>query len=102
MPSMLTDLPRVQPVVPALRRDPFNDPAWLFEPKYDGFRGVFYYNRHGCRLYSKRGNHMKRFQDLAHQIGAELGRRKVILDGEIVALDQAEGRSELFERHGHF
>jgi hypothetical protein len=21
---------------------PFDDPAWLFEPKYDGFRGLLY------------------------------------------------------------
>jgi ATP-dependent DNA ligase len=30
----------VQPIVPVLRGAPFGDPDWLFEPKYDGFRGV--------------------------------------------------------------
>ncbi|HEY9014096.1 MAG TPA: hypothetical protein VIM84_03415 [Gemmatimonadales bacterium] len=95
MPSMLIALPRIEPVVPASRRDPFNDPAWLFEPKYDGFRGIFYYNRQGCSLYSKRGNRMTRFEGLAHQIGLELGRRNVILDGEIVALDD-EGRIDFW------
>ena len=84
-------LPRVAPIVPTARPLPFNHPAWLFEPKYDGFRGVLYLTRTSCTLYSKRGNAMTRFRDLAEQLRAELGRREVILDGEIVALDH-EGR----------
>ena len=27
------------------RRDPFDDSAWLFEPKYDGYRGLLYVTR---------------------------------------------------------
>src|SRR4051812_43408759 len=89
-------LPRVAPIVPVLRRQPFNDPAWLFEPKYDGFRGMLYLTRHACSLYSKRGNRMTRFHQLAEQVAAELGRREVILDGEIVALDK-EGRISFWD-----
>ena len=33
-------LPEVEPIVPVERPTAFNDPAWLFEPKYDGFRGA--------------------------------------------------------------
>ena len=33
-------LPRVQPIIPTWRREPFDDPEWLFEFKYDGFRGL--------------------------------------------------------------
>jgi bifunctional non-homologous end joining protein LigD len=58
-------LPRIQPIVPTVRPRPFNDPAWLFEPKYDGFRGMLYLTRQSCTLYSKRGNRMTRFQALA-------------------------------------
>ena len=29
-------LPRVQPIVPTAWPQPFSNPAWLFEPKYDG------------------------------------------------------------------
>lgn len=88
-------LPRCEPIVPVIRRDPFNDPAWLFEPKYDGFRGMLYLTRTDSALYSKRGNLMRRFQDLAQQIRAELPRREVILDGEIVALGD-EGRIDFW------
>src|SRR5918993_3305181 len=89
-------LPRVEPIVPVPRGQAFNDPAWLFEPKYDGFRGMLYLTRQSCTLYSKRGNRMTRFQDFAEQLRLELGRREVILDGEIVALDE-EGRINFWD-----
>jgi len=48
---------------------------------------MFYLTGRGCTPYSKRGNVMNRFRDLAEQLWHELPRREVILDGEIVALD---------------
>jgi bifunctional non-homologous end joining protein LigD len=89
-------LPHVLPLVPTARPLPFNDPAWLFEPKYDGFRGMLYLTRKNCTIYSKRGNAMKRFRDLAEQVRAELPRREVILDGEVVAIDD-EGRINFWD-----
>jgi hypothetical protein len=35
-------LPRVQPIAPVLRVEPFDDPEWLFDLKYDGFRALCY------------------------------------------------------------
>src|SRR6476646_1777983 len=89
-------LPRVQPIIPTARALPFNDPAWLFEPKYDGFRGMLYLTRQSCTLYSRRGNAMNRFRELAQQLWHELPKREVILDGEIVALDD-EGRISFWD-----
>lgn len=97
MPSKTRSaLPFITPIVLTIRPAAFNHPAWLFEPKYDGFRGVFYHTRQGSALYSKRGKRMTRFQELAEQVGAELGRREAILDGEIVALDQ-DGRISFWD-----
>jgi hypothetical protein len=31
-------LPRVQPIIPTWRKQPFDGPGWLFDVKYDGFR----------------------------------------------------------------
>jgi|1186.fasta_scaffold173554_1 bifunctional non-homologous end joining protein LigD len=96
MPSHLRSaLPAIAPIVPTLKPDVFNHPAWLFEPKYDGFRGLLYFTRSGCSLYSKRGNLMSRFAGLARQVAAELGVRELILDGEIVSLDD-EGRIDFW------
>src|SRR4051812_38927796 len=96
-------LPKVAPIVPKLRSAPFNHPAWVFEPKYDGFRGMVYLTRHSCSIYSKRGNRFSRFEDLRQHICAELPRREAILDGEVVALD-SEGRMDfhgLMRGEGH-
>jgi bifunctional non-homologous end joining protein LigD len=95
MPTTAARLPVLQPIVPTLRPQAFNHPAWLFEPKYDGFRGLLYITRRGCTLYSKRGNRMTRFRELADQVRAELPTREVILDGEIVAIDD-EGRIDFW------
>jgi bifunctional non-homologous end joining protein LigD len=84
-------LPLVEPILLTPRPDPFDDPAWLFEPKYDGYRGLLYVTRKGCHFRSKRGNVLKRFQELCYWVREELPVREAILDGEVVALD-SEGR----------
>jgi ATP-dependent DNA ligase len=38
----------VAPIIPIPRSHPFNDPDWLFEPKYDGFRGLVYLAAGSC------------------------------------------------------
>jgi ATP-dependent DNA ligase len=75
-PAPHQPLPRVAPIVPVSRPAPFNDPAWLFEPKYDSFRGLFYLTRRGRTMYSKRGNRFSRFPELCEWIRMELGGRR--------------------------
>jgi bifunctional non-homologous end joining protein LigD len=96
MPVTTARLPAIRPIVPTIRPQAFNNAAWLFEPKYDGFRGMLYLTRSGCTLYSKRGNRMTRFQDMADQLRDQLGRRELILDGEIIALDN-DGRIDFWD-----
>jgi bifunctional non-homologous end joining protein LigD len=95
MPATIA-LPRVSPIVPTSRPIPFNDSAWLFEPKYDGFRGLLYLSRKGCVIFSKRGNPMIRFRELAEEVSHQLPRREVILDGEVVAIDE-DGRINFWD-----
>ena len=71
-PRSRTTLPLVQPIVPVLRGAAFDDPEWLFEPKYDGFRGLLYVGSRDVHFRSKRGNVMTRFQPLAEQVRDEL------------------------------
>jgi bifunctional non-homologous end joining protein LigD len=89
----IATLPLVEPIVPVARQQPFDDPAWLFEPKYDGFRGLLYVNRRDCYFRSKRGIVLKQFQQLCYWVREELPVKEVILDGAIVALDH-EGRQD--------
>ena len=81
-------LPSVAPVRLESRADPFDDPDWLFEPKYDGFRGLVYASSLGCEIRSRRDFRFDRFEELCHRMARVLGAREVILDGEIVALDR--------------
>jgi hypothetical protein len=53
---------------------------WLFEPKYDGFRGTVYISRRNCVIRSKRGNVFNRFSELGPEICEQLRAREVILD----------------------
>jgi bifunctional non-homologous end joining protein LigD len=74
----------IAPIIPAVRREPFDGPEWTFELKFDGFRGIA--DTLNGRMISKRGNRMERFESLLAALPAGC-----ILDGEIVALDE-DGR----------
>jgi bifunctional non-homologous end joining protein LigD len=63
----------------------------VFEPKYDGFRGLLYATRLGCEIRSPRDFRFDRFHELCDRIAGVLGGREAILDGEVVALDR-QGR----------
>jgi bifunctional non-homologous end joining protein LigD len=67
---------------------PFDDPAYLFELKYDGFRALAVVDTGRCTLYSRNGHPFTSFSDLAVRIGNALMPRSVVLDGEIVCLDK--------------
>ena len=81
-------LPYVEPLSLVPGPEPFDDPEWVFEPKYDGFRGLVYASESGCEIRSRRDIPLRRYQDLWGRVAEVLGRREAILDGEIVSLDK--------------
>jgi bifunctional non-homologous end joining protein LigD len=89
-------LPRLQPIIPTKRKDPFDDPAWLFDLKYDGFRALAYLEQRRCRLVSRNGNHLARFDGLGEELAALLDLDDAILDGEVIATDDS-GRPQFYE-----
>jgi bifunctional non-homologous end joining protein LigD len=78
----------INPMLATLVDDPFSDPNWIFETKWDGFRSVCFIRDGKVRLVSRNQIEMTpqypELIDLAKQIDA----REAILDGEIVALDK--------------
>jgi bifunctional non-homologous end joining protein LigD len=82
-------LPRVQPIIPISKKEPFEDPDWLFEFKYDGFRALLYVEvgTH-CRFVSRNGNTLTRFDELCKHVAAEFEADDAILDGEMIAADE--------------
>jgi len=78
----------IHPMLATLVDDPFSDPKWIFETKWDGFRSVCFIRNGKARLVSRNQLEMTpqypELADLPKQIDA----REAILDGEIVALDK--------------
>lgn len=95
-------LPQFQSLSLARRPQPFSDPNWVFEIKYDGFRALAYVEVGSLRLVSRNGNEFANFSELADGMAHELTRGEAIIDGELVCLDE-NGHSQfnqLFFRRG--
>jgi len=93
-------LPQFQPLPLERRREPFDHPDWIFEPKHDGFRCVAYVDYGRCRLVSRNGNEFKSFGSLNSDIADELKGHSAVLDSEIVSLDN-NGKSQFYELFFH-
>jgi len=65
-------------------------PDWLFEFKYDGFRALCYFERGCCRLISRNGNVLRRFEALGDQVAAALDVDEAVIDGEVIAVTPPE------------
>jgi bifunctional non-homologous end joining protein LigD len=89
----------VRPMLATLVNEPFDDPDWLFEIKWDGYRALAHVAKDGVELYSRS---QQKFTDKYPEITKALGRIKdqVILDGEIVVLDdKGQSKFQLLQRH---
>ena len=89
----------VQPMLAAVAVDSFDDPDWLFEVKWDGYRAVAEVRGDAVSLYSRNGiSFNKKFSPVVESL------RKfgfdAVLDGEIVVVDD-EGRSD-FQMLQHY
>lgn len=90
-------LPKISPIIAKAGKQPFNDPNYLFEVKYDGFRGVGYFERgRACKFISRNDNTLSQFRELCEDIADELKVDSAIFDGEVIAPDPS-GRP-IFER----
>jgi bifunctional non-homologous end joining protein LigD len=81
----------IHPMLASIVEKPFDDPNWLFEIKWDGYRAVSFIENGGVRLVSRNQNDLSprypELQDLPNFLNA----KTAILDGEVVVLDE-QGR----------
>lgn len=95
-----------KPMLATLADAPFDDPAWLFEIKWDGVRALAYIRSEGPRrevtLRSRGGMTLNtQFPQVVEALYAE-GLPSAVLDGEIVALDdQGRARFQLLQSRLH-
>jgi bifunctional non-homologous end joining protein LigD len=83
----------VKPMLATLVERPFDDPAWVFEVKWDGYRAIASIDAKGTVAMTSRNglDLLGRFPDLA-EIGGAFRSLPAVVDGEICVLD-AQGRS---------
>ena len=75
--------------MPLLKRPlPFDDPDWLYELKYDGFRALAVIEHGRTRLISRNGHPFASFSALAESISDSLPNVRAVIDGEICSLDR--------------
>jgi bifunctional non-homologous end joining protein LigD len=81
----------IHPMLASIVEKPFDDPNWLFEIKWDGYRAVSFIENGDVRLVSRNQNDLSprypELQDLPKFVDA----KTAIFDGEVVVLDE-QGR----------
>jgi bifunctional non-homologous end joining protein LigD len=95
-PSGAKKAPMPEHVVPALAtlaENPFSDPAWLFEIKWDGVRTLARVKDHQLKLWSRSQREITGEYPEMAVLPNYVNGHDVWLDGEIVALDK-DGRSD--------
>jgi bifunctional non-homologous end joining protein LigD len=71
---------------------PFDDPQWVFEIKWDGYRAIAFIAGGKVRLVSRNQNELTGQYPELQSVASYIRGESVILDGEIAALDE-NGRS---------
>src|SRR6478736_10151724 len=84
--SRTSTLPkRLQPMLATLTDAPFDDPGWVFEDKYDGFRMIAEIRRGKVALFSRNGKIISRsYDEVAKALEGVKG--DAVIDGELVAI----------------
>ena len=82
------DFPKVfKPMLATLVNEPFDDPDWVYEVKWDGYRALAYINQGQVEILSR---NKKSFNDKFYPIPEILKAWKfsAVLDGEIIVLNE--------------
>jgi bifunctional non-homologous end joining protein LigD len=78
----------MRPMLAGSRQEPFDDPAWAFELKWDGYRALALVTSDATELRSRTGKDLTgAYAELADMRRA-VTLQEVVLDGEVVVLDE--------------
>jgi bifunctional non-homologous end joining protein LigD len=90
---------RVRPMLATLVDEPFHEPGWVYEEKYDGIRILAYKEGSRVTLLSRNDkDRTESFPAVARAVGS-LRPTTLLLDGEVIALDRHKiSRFQLLQR----
>lgn len=77
----------IRPMMAKIHESPFDNPGWLFEIKWDGYRAIAEVNGEKTRLYSRNGLSFQQKYPAVYNALKEI-KEPMILDGEIVAFNK--------------
>src|SRR4051795_11160800 len=77
----------VPPMLATLVAEPFDDPDWLFEVKWDGFRAEAVVADDSVRLWTRGEQDATRYFGSFLEPPAWIAARTAVVDGEVIALD---------------
>ena len=80
---------RIEPMLATLAAKPFSDPKWLFEIKWDGYRVQAVVHDGAVRLWTRNLKDAETYFPRLLTPPTWIGTREAIVDGEVVALDDA-------------
>jgi bifunctional non-homologous end joining protein LigD len=93
---------KVKPMMARLSTLPPDEERWGFEIKWDGLRAILYCEGGRVRLQNRNLRDVTMGYPELRGLGRALGSNDAVLDGEIVALDEAgKPRFELMQRRMH-
>lgn len=81
-------IPRVQPMLATLVKEPFNERGWVYEEKYDGYRILAYKEGRRVTLLSRNAKDRTAHFDAVARAVSALPYESLLLDGEVVAFDR--------------
>src|SRR5512141_1929618 len=88
----------IHPMLATLVDEPFSDPNWIFETKWDGFRSVCFVRNGEARFVSRNQIDMTPQYPELTRVAKQIHAKEAILDGEIGALhDHGMSRSQLLQ-----
>ena len=82
----------IHPMLAESIEKPFDDPDWLFEIKWDGYRAIAFIENGKVRLVSRNQNELTARYPELKDMPEFIKAKTAILDGEVVALD-VDGRA---------
>lgn len=99
MPDLWRQIPRYAPMLCGSSDYPFDDPDWIFEVKWDGYRALVYFASGEIEIFSRNGlSLLREFEHLKSLVGA-IKADSCVLDGEIVAV--RDGRADFSFLRSH-
>lgn len=68
--------------------EPFDNPEWIYELKYDGFRALAVIENGKCRFLSRHLHQLGGFDELSRGLRTEIKTSEAIFDGELAIVDE--------------